>query len=31
MPNVGLEFDVKYCNTFEMLRELKVQFFMKKR
>jgi hypothetical protein len=31
MPNVCLEFDVRYCNTFEMLSELKVQFILKKR
>jgi hypothetical protein len=26
IPNVCLEFDVEYCNTFEMLRDLKVRF-----
>ena len=31
IPNVCLEFDVDYCNTFEMLRELKVQFVLRKR
>ncbi len=31
IPNVCLEFDVEYCNTFEMLRELKEQFVLKTR
>jgi hypothetical protein len=31
IPNVCIEFDVKYCNTFEMLRGLKVQFVLRKR
>lgn len=31
MPNVCIEFNVDYCNTFEMLRALKVQFVLKKR
>lgn len=31
IPNVCIEFDVKYCNTFEMLRNLKEQFVLKKR
>lgn len=31
MPNVCIEFGVDYCNTFEMLRELKVQFVLNKR
>ncbi len=31
IPNVCIEFDVKYCNTFEMLRDLKEQFVLKKR
>lgn len=31
IPNVCLEFDVKYCNTFEMLQDLKVQFVLRKR
>lgn len=26
IPNVCLEFDVDYCNTFEMLKELKAKF-----
>jgi hypothetical protein len=25
MPNVCLEFEVDYCNSFEMLRDLKVR------
>ena len=29
MPNVCLEFDVDYVDTFEMLDELKVQFVLK--
>jgi hypothetical protein len=29
MPNVCLEFNVGYCNTFDMLRELKVKFVLK--
>jgi hypothetical protein len=29
MPNVCAQFGVKYCNTFEMLRELKVQFVLR--
>ncbi len=28
MPNVGLEFDVDYVNTFEMLEDLKVKFIL---
>jgi len=31
IPNVCLEFDVEYCNTFEMLRELGERFILKKR
>ena len=31
IPNVCLEFDVEYCNTFEMLRDLKDQFVLRKR
>lgn len=31
MPNVCIEFDVDYCNAFEMLRDLNVQFVLKKR
>ena len=31
IPNVCLEFNVEYCNTFEMLRDLKVQLLVKKR
>ena len=31
IPNVCLEFDVEYCNTFEMLRNLKVQFVLRKK
>lgn len=31
IPNVCIEFDVEYCNTFEMLRALKVAFVMKKK
>lgn len=31
IPNVCLEFDVAYCNTFEMLRDLKERFVLKKR
>jgi hypothetical protein len=31
IPNVCLEFDVAYCNTFEMLRELGERFVLKKR
>jgi hypothetical protein len=31
MPNVCVEFGVEYCDTFEMLRELGVQFVLKKR
>ena len=30
IPNVCLEFDVEYCNTFDMLRDLKVQFILGK-
>jgi hypothetical protein len=30
IPNVCLEFEVDYCNTFEMLRDLKVQFVLRK-
>lgn len=29
IPNICLEFDVEYCNTFEMLKELKVRFVLK--
>jgi hypothetical protein len=29
MPNVCIEFDLEYCNTFEMLRDLKVQFVLR--
>ena len=28
MPNVCLEFDVKYVNTFEMLEDLKIKFIL---
>ena len=31
MPNLCLEFNVEYCNTFEMLRDLGVQFILKKK
>lgn len=31
IPNVCLEFGVDYCNTFDMLRELKAQFVLKVR
>ena len=31
IPNLCIEFDVDYCNTFEMLRGLKEQFVSKKR
>ena len=31
IPNVCLEFEVKHCNTFEMLRDLKEQFVLKTR
>jgi hypothetical protein len=31
MPNLCVQFKVDYCNTFEMLRELKVQFVLRKR
>ena len=31
MPNVCLKFDVPYCNTFAMLRDLNVKFGLKKR
>jgi hypothetical protein len=31
IPNVCLEFDVEYCNTFAMLRDLNVKFVLKKR
>jgi hypothetical protein len=31
IPNICMEFGVDYCNTFEMLRELKEQFVLKKR
>lgn len=31
IPNVCKEFDVDYCNTFQMLRDLKEQFGLKKR
>lgn len=29
MPNVCLEFDVDYCNVFDMLRDLKVKFYLR--
>lgn len=29
IPNVCIEFGVEYCNTFEMLRELKEQFVLR--
>jgi hypothetical protein len=29
IPNVCLEFDVEYRNTFEMLKDLKVRFVLK--
>ena len=31
IPNVCVEFDVDYCETFEMLRELDIRFVLKKR
>jgi hypothetical protein len=31
IPNVCVEFEVEYCNTFEMLRDLKVQLVLRKR
>ena len=31
LPNVCLEFEVDYCDTFDMLRDLKEQFVLKKR
>jgi len=31
MPNVCLEFDVEYINTFEMLEDLKVKFILSTR
>ncbi len=31
IPNVCLEFNVEYCDTFAMLRTLKVQFVLRKR
>ena len=31
VPNVCLKFGVDYCDTFEMLRDLKVQFALRKR
>ncbi|MEX1097394.1 MAG: DUF4411 family protein [Planctomycetales bacterium] len=31
IPNVCLEFGVEYCNTFDMLRDLKVQFILRKK
>ena len=31
IPNLCVEFDVDWCNTFEMLRTLKVRFGLKKR
>jgi hypothetical protein len=31
IPNVCLEFNVEYCNTFAMLRDLGVQFVLRKR
>ena len=30
IPNVCLEFDVEYCNTFDMLRDLKEKFVLRK-
>ena len=29
IPNVFVEFDIEYTNTFEMLRDLKVKFIRK--
>ena len=31
IPNLCIEFDVEWCNTFEMLRQLKIRFGLKKR
>ncbi len=31
IPNLCIEFDVDYCNTFEMLRALRIRFGLKKR
>jgi hypothetical protein len=31
IPNVCVQFGVDYCNTFEMLRDLNVQFVLGKR
>jgi len=31
IPNVCIEFNVDYCNTFEMLRDLNEQFVLRKR
>ncbi len=31
IPNICLEFDRQYCDTFEMLRDLNVQFILRKR
>lgn len=31
IPNVCIEFNVEYCNTFDMLRDLKEQFVLRKR
>jgi hypothetical protein len=31
IPNLCVEFGVEHCNTFEMLRELKVQFVLRQR
>ncbi len=31
IPNVCIEFDVDYCSTFDMLRDLNEQFVLKKR
>lgn len=31
IPNVCMEFQVQYCNTFQMLRDLKEQFVLRRR
>lgn len=31
IPNVCLEFNVEYCSTYDMLRELEIQFSVRKR
>lgn len=31
IPNICVEFSVDYCNTFEMLRSLRIQFVLRKR